>query len=98
MDAFAGDGFIEVEGVLVAVLAAEDNVVAFGQSLARQVVCQLVFAPLKIGLLAEDFGFDDRFLTTIENQNISAARPLGTSMKVSPPSRSMKKLINPSSE
>ena len=73
MDAFAVDGFVEVESVLVAMLAAENNVVAFGQAFARQVVSQLVFALLKIGLFAENFGFDNRFLPAIDNSKYQCA-------------------------
>lgn len=83
--------FAGKERIAIAVLVAKDHIVPIGQFLRFEIVNQLLLALLKIGAVSKAFGFDDIFLILVEDQNIGAPRPLGTSTNVSPPSRWVKK-------
>ena len=65
VDTFAVDQFIEVEDVGFFMFSAKDHIVAFAQPFGGEVVGKLMFALLKVTLIAKNFGFDDRFLSVI---------------------------------
>jgi len=77
IDAFAVDYFVKIERVGFVMFAAEDNIIALAQPFGCEIVGKWMFALLKVALIAKDFGFDDRFLTVIQNQNISTATATG---------------------